>query len=420
MATPPGLEPDRIDALRSAAGDGPEAPPASSPPVAPRSAKAKAKRVIRGVVHRSLGWYVREAADAALAERAAQLHRLGGELERIMDQRDELAGLPVNFELLKGEVNGLHATTINLDLLKAEVREVKDTLESLGQAMAPGTGLAGAGARLAELREKVNAVERRLRREQQAPAAAPAPAAPSVPGPAARPTDSAQSELFDYVGFERRFRGDPEAVIAMLDERYGEVLAADPPVADLGCGRGELLEVLARRGVEVVGCDTDGGMVAEARARGIEVEQADALSFLRQRAEGSLGSIITTHVVEHLQLDYLIELLELAASRLRPGGVLIAETPNPASLIVLGNSYILDPTHVRPLHPSLLSFLCEGAGFRDIRLEFHSPAADYHLPLIDDPDAPPWAATVNTAFDKLNRTLFGPQEYAVLARTPPA
>lgn len=418
MATPPGLEPDRIAALRSAVGDATDGPPPTSPAAPPTpSAKARAKRVIRGVMDRSLGWYVRQAADAAVAERATQLHRLGGQLERIMDQRDELAGLPVNFELLKGEVNSLHATTINLDLLKAEVREVKATLESLGQAMAPGTGLAGAGARLAELREKVNAVERRLRREQRAPT----PAAPGAPVAAAvaGTTDPAQSELFDYVGFERRFRGDPEAVIAMLDERYGDVLAADPPVADLGCGRGELLEVLARRGVEVLGCDTDGGMVAEARARGIDVEQADALTFLRQRPEGSLGSIITTHVFEHLQLDYLIELLELAASRLRPGGVLIAETPNPASLIVLGNSYILDPTHVRPLHPSLLTFLCEGAGFREIQLQFHSPAEDYHLPLVSDSAAPAWVQTVNTAFEKLNRTLFGPQEYAVLARTPP-
>jgi hypothetical protein len=116
-----------------------------------------------------------------------------------------------------------------------------------------------------------------------------------------------------------------------------------------------------------------------------------------------------------LELSSLLELLELSASRLRPGGVFVAETPNPASLIVLGNSYVLDPTHVRPLHPSLMVFLCESAGFRDVKLRFFSPAEDYQLPLVDDPGAPPWVASVNTALSKLNETLFGPQEYAVIA-----
>lgn len=411
MANPPGLEPDRIEELRRAAGSADAAPAALAPP----RGRLDLKRIAKGIARRALGWYVREEARQAVAESAGQIHHMISELERVMDQHAELVALPVNFELLKGEVAGLHATTVNLDLLKAEVRDVKGILDDLGMALAPGTGLAGAGARVAELREKVNAVERRLRNQ----ASSPAPAAAPGESPASSPVAAgAASELFDYVGFERRFRGDPEAVVAMLDDRYGELLASHSPVADLGCGRGELLEVVARRGAEVTGCDTDGGMVAEARARGLDVSQADALAFLRAMEPGSLGSIITTHVFEHLQLDYLIELLELAVSRLAPGGVLVAETPNPASLIVLGNSYILDPTHVRPLHPSLLTFLCEGAGFRDVRLRFFSPASDYHLPLIDDPTAPPWAATVNDAFEKLNHTLFGPQEYAVVATTP--
>ncbi|HEV2921718.1 MAG TPA: class I SAM-dependent methyltransferase, partial [Actinomycetota bacterium] len=194
----------------------------------------------------------------------------------------------------------------------------------------------------------------------------------------------------------------------------------NPPVVDIGCGRAELVELLARRGVEAIGVDTDPSMVAEARDRGLDVRQVDGSSFLRDREPGSLGAIIATHLVEHLEFPDLVELLELAASRLRPGGVFIAETPNPTSLVVLGNSYILDPTHLRPLHPSLLTFLCEGAGFRDIRLRFHAPATDYHLPMIDDPDAPPWTKRVNDAFAKLNSVLFGPQEYALIATAAPA
>jgi SAM-dependent methyltransferase len=225
--------------------------------------------------------------------------------------------------------------------------------------------------------------------------------------------------LFDYVGFERRFRGDPEAVAAALAERYLDLLVANPPVVDIGCGRAELVEMLARRGVEAIGVDTDPSMVAEARDRGLDVRQVDGNSFLRGREPGSLGAIIATHLVEHLEFADLVELLELAATRLRPGGVLIAETPNPTSLVVLGNSFILDPTHLRPLHPSLLTFLCEGAGFRDVRLRFHAPASDYHLPMIDEPDAPPWTKRINEAFAKLNQVLFGPQEYALIATAAP-
>jgi len=227
------------------------------------------------------------------------------------------------------------------------------------------------------------------------------------------------SALFDYVGFERRFRGDAAEVLAMQEERYAELLAGHGPVLDVGCGRGELLEVLAGRGVEVVGVDTDPGMVVEARERGLQVDQADVVAWLRQRPQNSLGAIFSAHLAEHLELDDLLEFINLARTRLVPGGVFVAETPNPASLIVLGNSYILDPTHVRPLHPSLLSFFCENAGFRDVRLRFFAPAEGYHLPLLHGEDVPAWAEPVNVAFGRLNEVLFGPQEYAVVASTPP-
>jgi hypothetical protein len=101
--------------------------------------------------------------------------------------------------------------------------------------------------------------------------------------------------------------------------------------------------------------------------------------------------------------------------------VFVAETPNPMSLIVLGNSYVLDPTHVWPLHPSLMTFLAERAGFRDVELRFYSPAEDYRLAPIDaGPDAPEWIGELNHGIERLNDVLFGPQEYAIVARTPPA
>jgi len=227
------------------------------------------------------------------------------------------------------------------------------------------------------------------------------------------------SALFDYVSFERRFRGDPESVSEAVKDRYLEVLVGHGPVLDVGCGRGELLAALTAEGVPCEGVDLDPNMVAHATERGLEVSHGDALAHLRAQPESSLGAIVAIHVLEHLPLDALLELLELSLSRLEPGGLLVAETPNPASLIVLGNSYILDPTHVWPLHPSLLAFLCENAGFRDVRLDFYAPAEAHQLALIDAPDAPAWVDQVNEAFSRLNHDLFGPQDYSVTATTPP-
>jgi SAM-dependent methyltransferase len=269
--------------------------------------------------------------------------------------------------------------------------------------------------RFAELRDRVNALDRRLRSLETA---GPPPALAAAPADAGAPAGP-PADRFDYVGFERRFRGDPEDVLTTLSERYLDLLASSPPVLDVGCGRGELLSALAERGVACSGVDLDAGMVAEARVAGLDITAGDGVAHLRSLPEGSLGSIIAVHVVEHLPLHALLDLLELAATRLRPGGILVAETPNPASLVVLGNSYILDPTHVWPLHPSLLTFLCERAGFRDVELRFHAPAEAYHLPRLDVPEDADWARPVNDAVDRLNDVLFGPQEYAVVARTPP-
>ena len=422
LALPGELSRDKTDRLRPPPPDqaaeevAPEPAPA---PVARPTPSRRAVRLAKRVAHQVLGERGVEKLRGYL--RVDEALRMGGEsLRRTAELEQQVASMQraaLEAELVQAEA---HAASVNLELLKGEVRSVIQTLEDLGMAIAPAAGLAGAGERLSELRERVNGLARRLR-SLQAQAAAPVQSAPVQSGPAAAAPAAAapSSALFDYVGFERRFRGDPEAVAAALAERYLDLLVANPPVVDIGCGRAELVEMLTRRGVEAIGVDTDPSMVAEARDRGLDVRQIDGSSFLRDREPGSLGAIIATHVVEHLELADLVELLELAATRLRPGGLFIAETPNPTSLVVLGNSFILDPTHLRPLHPSLLTFLCEGAGFRDVRLRFHAPATDYQLPMIDDPDAPPWAKRVNDAFAKLNSVLFGPQEYALIATAAP-
>ncbi|MBV9592996.1 MAG: methyltransferase domain-containing protein [Actinobacteria bacterium] len=381
----------------------------------------------RSVLRRVLG------IDAQLTELTTRLQVAVDQAERLQTR---LGPITASIELEKRTVaTNVEANRVNLELLKSEFRTLLATVQELGMAFAPATGLAGAGARFAELREAVNGLERRLRNvdahleQLHRGTASVAPGQVVVSAETAPRSDTAdagvtpRSTLFNYVGFERRFRGDPEDILRNLEERYATLLLEHQPIVDIGCGRGELLERLAAKGADVIGVEPDPGMVAEGRARGLTIHQSFVGDYLRSVPDHSLGSIISTHVAEHLDLDDLIEMIELSSRKLEPGGVFVAETPNPASLIVLGNSYILDPTHVWPLHPALFAFLCETAGFRDVRLNFYSPAQAYHLPAVAVPEPNPALAgvieQVNAAFGRLNEVLFGSQEYAVIATTAP-
>jgi len=374
------------------------------PPPPPSGVVDRTKRAIKAVIRRGIGWYVDARADDAAASVARQLtskiETVRDEARPDQEQKVEVRALTVNFELLKGEL-----------------RSVQTIMEDLATAIAPATGLPDVSDRMAELRERVNALDRRVRQLRQSGSAGDRADETSSevmqPAPAA-----ASSESFDYVAFERRFRGDPEQILQTARDRYLSLLSEHAPVLDVGCGAGEMLEILRDEGVAASGVDITADMVAEARGRGLEVYQADAVEYLRGLPENSLGSIVAIQVIEHLPIELLVQMLELAASRLRPGGVFIAETPNPGSLFVLGNSYILDPTHVWPIHPALATFLCESAGFHHIDVRYYEPAESLHLPMITDPDAPAWVETLNRAFEQLNTTLYGPLDYAVIATAP--
>lgn len=362
-----------------------------------RQAKQVARRVAKPVADRVLRRLAAQVSPyiglaPLFAEMEARLHHL--------DQRIEALQATWNVPTPPALAERL---AVNQELFKAELHGFREALAEFGHAIAPAGGLAAAPARLAELRARLDVVDKRVRSLLER----------SSPAP---DTDPVLPATFDYVGFEQRFRGDDAVVLARTEERYFDLLLDASPVLDVGCGRGEVLAALAARGVEGIGVDLDAGMVAEAKAAGVDARQGDALAFLAEAEPASFGAVIAIQVAEHLSLGALLALVELAHAKLRPGGHLVLETPNPASLIVLGNSYLLDPTHVRPLHPSLLSFLVERAGFGGVRLELYDPATGYHLELLDEAEiGEPWVAQVNAAFRRLNDVLFGPQDYAVIA-----
>ena len=405
------LESGGIQRLRSAIGSGSEP---ARPIETIRRAQVPArggvsslvKAQVKRVVRRAIAWYVDPTVSKAVS----------GIEERLrLDLSDQLPR--------PGSNEDVHTLATNQQLLKGEVRYVVAALNNLGEAIAPTAGLDAASARLAQLREQVNDVDRRLRRVMQtiqAPADVSPHASESAPMSQQREPLRSGSSGFDYLGFERRFRGESESLVAAQRERYLDLLRDSAPVLDVGCGRGELVGSLNADGIAAAGIDIDEASVAEAVAAGRNVQRADALEMLRAAEPGSYGTIISLQVVEHMQLDALLEFLELAVQCLRPGGIFIAETPNPMSMIVLSTHYIMDPTHVRPLHPALLAFLSERAGFREIELRYFEPARTYWLPTLTGQDLPEWASQIDRNFNELNKVLFGPQDYALIARTPPA
>jgi SAM-dependent methyltransferase len=174
----------------------------------------------------------------------------------------------------------------------------------------------------------------------------------------ARPPVSAED---DYVAFEDVFRSS-EDVIRDRQRPYLPLLDQRQPVLDAGCGRGEFLELLRGAGVPARGVDLDPGMVARARAKGLDVEQGDLVAHLERVADGSLGVVFAAQVVEHLPYRELLAFLRLAYQKLQPGGLLIAETVNPHHAGTL-KSFWTDPTHQHPIFPEVLLNLVRGIGF---------------------------------------------------------
>jgi O-antigen chain-terminating methyltransferase len=263
-------------------------------------------------------------------------------------------------------------------------------------------------ARIEDLR---GAMER-LRRPAAAAELAPPPAVP--PGLGTLPAAA-------YVRFEDRHRG-PREEILQRQRAYLELFAGAGPVLDVGCGRGEFLELCREAAIDARGVDADPAMVARCREAGLAAERADALAHLEGLADGALGGIFCAQVIEHLSPEALIALVRLAHRKLRPGGILLCETPNPACLTVFSGAFYVDLSHVKPIHPEAARFVLEAAGFRDVEVRYVNPVPpDGKLQRLE----PLWymrryeeafLGQINDNFERLNQLLWGAQDYAVIGR----
>lgn len=176
-----------------------------------------------------------------------------------------------------------------------------------------------------------------------------------------------------YLAFEERFRGSRDE-IRERQRKYVPFVAAAAggrKVVDIGCGTGEWLDLSKEQGFDVVGVDTNIAAVEQCRLAGHKVTHLDAISFLKSTQPGTLGAITMFQVVEHLGLDDLFDTLRYGRTALGPGGIFLAEFPNIAAPSVGAGTFWLDPTHRRPLHPDLVRFLAQQAGFELV--EIHHP-----------------------------------------------
>jgi len=210
------------------------------------------------------------------------------------------------------------------------------------------------------------------------------------------------SDLSDfYMRFQDRHRGSEE-IIRQRQQKRVTYFSSCRQVLDIGCGRGEFLELLREAKIAAKGIDLSDTAVESCRRKGLAAFQADAFDFLADTEAGTFDGIHMSHVLEHMPFQTVVRLLKTCAAHVPAGGVLVAETPNPHSPEAL-HAFFLDPTHVRPLFPETLTILLESLHFVALKTHFLNPQprqtedserrpqdfADYLLVAIKDGDLEP-------------------------------
>jgi len=353
-------------------------------PVMPRGLPARLAAYAQKIVRRLLRWYINPLVAQQNEYNLAAtdlLASLQGATEE-MRQRVEANGMSL--------AQAVQAQTAQLALLQQRHEEALETL-----------------------RLRVQRVENRSR----VGSSAPVPAQPA-----------AQADIIDYFLLGAQYRNRVQMTERLHDyddvwTARAQTLSSSPlaalPVLDLGCGRGELVAHLQKLGLRAYGIDTDADALRIGQEEGLDLRQADAMAHLQSLADNSLAGVVMIQVIEHFTPAQLAHLFRLIEQKLAPGGLLLAETLNPACVYALTNWYLMDPSHQAPLHSSLVRFLLEQAGLYRVEVRFMHPvpAAERLQPVGgDDPTAQ--AAVWRDNIERLNHILYGPQDYAALAYKP--
>ena len=366
--------------------------------------------VNRNVASASAPQQVADATAQVLAAHASALATFQSHL--ILYLQQVTAFVDTKDRLLAGSLMAVYDAALNV-VLQHLTEELPKRWESLAAREARFDGkVAATAAAYDDLRATLATVQQStltIKRELERVLAGAAPAAAAV----ATPT----LDSYKYVGFEDRFRGSQDDISARL-ESYLPLFAGASDVLDVGCGRGELLDLLRKAGVPARGLELNHEMAETCRARGLDVAEGDLLSYMQALPDGALGGLIAIQVVEHLDPDYLMRALDVAYHKLRPGALIVLETINPACWFAFFASYVRDLTHVRPLHPETLTYLLTASGFTRVRAEYRSPYPDADklqkvAPAVD-PQQADLADTVNGNTERLNALLFTYMDFAAI------
>jgi SAM-dependent methyltransferase len=349
--------------------------------------------IYKKALQKGAGWYI----GAILG----QAQNFAGHTNRMMGMlADRIRTLDDRIEALQEAQNAVSEQTPPAD---AAVTNRIEALEA-------ESGTVRARERLPLLERSVRALEQRLAEGGSHPQTDVAPASDTGP----------EIELdLDYVDFENLFRGSEDS-IRERQRSYLDLFRDVPgPVVDLGCGRGEFVELLVGAQVPAYGVDRNPGMVARCHEKGLDAREGDLLEHLASLPKASLGGVFCAQAIEHLSVRDVPRLFELAADAIAPGGRLVIETINPESLFVFASAFYVDLGHLRPLHPLTLRFLAEKNAFRDIDVKYSSmPAEDIRTTAIALTGTEPLDTVirdVNENIRRINKIVFGPQDFAIIA-----
>lgn len=220
-------------------------------------------------------------------------------------------------------------------------------------------------------------------------------------------------ELIDYGEFENHFRGSRE-LIKKRQAEYLPYFKGKSHVLDLGCGRGEFLELMQENHIPSEGVDLYEPFVEECNNRGLKVCHGDAIEYLKK--SNNVDGIFAGQIAEHLSTRHLIELCRSAYEKLLDGGCFILETPNPMSLAIFTHAFYIDPSHNKPIHPLTVQYYLSMVGFKDISIIFtEASKLDTTIPDLQD-DGIENLKEFNESMQEIEKLLFGSQDYAIIAK----
>ena len=347
-----------------------------------------------------------------IAGRIHALQRLGDEAAQLKDIRTHWSEWRLDWErkLTLNEMQFLRSVADlqaafqhRATLMESNFREMVSSQHTAFQGALDGRGMEIRQQLWDDLQKIRLEFERLIHTELRAirqKSAAPA-SIPSKPA-AETPRVEAAALAFDYARFADRFRGSEEYV-KQTQQFYVSYFRNCGNVLDIGCGRGEFLELLRAAGVKAKGIEQSEELIALCRSRGLQAEPADLFTYLGHQPQGSVDGIFCAQVVEHLPPDRLPEMIRLAASCLDRGGVMVIETPNPECLAIFATHFYLDPTHRRPVPHPLLAFYMEEHGLGAIEVHKRSPAVESMPALASLPE-------------DFRDQFFGGLDYAIIGR----